>query len=270
MNQEFLKILRLLDENDIPRITIPEINWKGIVIDKFMGALMLSSVFGYSEVNPNAYKPKIFDKEKVMKAYEFTKRCNENDIAYLGISGKRAEEAKEHAKKTLGNNVVIDAIYREIKLESQFFLPVKKRALHLEQMKSLSTLGVTVISYRPNATVVYSDGFKIENSREGVMPFIDYVNACGYFYEEYLLGELIYFLSLVDSSIKDILFNNINSVFIQSLTSLFEDMGFKRHYLQYDPNERNNFNDLIGILRQIDFQKIKNYKFSFVRDYLYA
>ena len=127
-----------------------------------------------------------------------------------------------------------------------------------------------VISYRTTSTIIFSDGFSIENNQEGIMPFINFVNAFGYFYEEYLIGELFYYVSLIDYSIKDILINNLDSIFVQSICDILSDTNFRHCYDNYNPSDRNFFNDLIGILKTINFNQIRDLKFSFVKDYLYA
>lgn len=269
MQKVFLNILNKLDDNENNKISIPELGIETIVEDKMMAALLLLPLFKRSRTKDIVFQEKGFNKEKVLNVIEIYQKMNELDVDYIALFGEKVEEAYNYVKDKWENKFITNDMFRLIKKEHQIYVPIHGKGYCHEDLEALSTLGVTVMKLKDRNSTTFVKGLEVCYSPYDSVPFITFVNSMGFFIDEYLLGELLYYISTIDPAVKEIIIDNIDTVFVKSLSCMFSVPHFNYRAKSHGLDDGSEFSDLIGILKSYNFERIKNLQFSFVRRFLY-
>ena len=226
MNKEFIKILKKLDELEGYEISIPELNIKTKIRDKVSTALLLLPLFKRMDTDDVTIKQKVLDKEKVLDIIELLKKISKQDINYIVIYGEGIEDVFQWVKKKWAGCFYEDEFFKIIKTQNEIYIPIKKGNYNNEDLKSLSSLGYSVTVYNGITSNYFVDGRSATFHIFKGVPFINFINRLGYHLEEYLFGELLYYISVEDKKLKDLLIDNMDTVFVNSLFSILKDSGF--------------------------------------------
>ena len=277
MEQEMMQLLYLLDENESNTIDIPSLNLSAPIKDKLSTALLLLPIFKDSIVLDMVFtRSKFVDQKQVLNAYNYIKRMEEKSISIVCIVGNKFELAFQTLNKKLKDYIFEDEIFKISKNEQSIYVPILDHFNISKNMMSLSAMGVTVIHISKKGIFTYAYGQNVSQYRYDMVSFIQFLNRQGFMFNEYLYAELIFCLEKVDVRFKNVILNNLETAFVKSLSEVFESTDFMNESKIYDLNSNNDlekyesdFNDLIDILKIMDFGNIKEYKFLFVRKYLY-
>ena len=269
MNKNFLNILSKLEDNEENKISIPELGIEVEVQDKMCTALLLSPLFKNYYYDDVFFKEKKVNKGRVLKVIELHNMMEEMKIDYICLFGHNTEKAFQFVKNKWANKFIENDVFKLIKNKHQIYIPIYKNTYTYDDLEILSTLGVTVMNLSDKLSTIFINGSKVCYSAFDSIPLINFVNSIGYFIDEYLLGELIYRISMINPDFKGILINNLNTTFVKSLSFMFIIPYSSYQDINLNLDNGSEISDLIDILNTLDFEKIKDFEYKFVRKFLY-
>ena len=265
----YLNILSSLSEMEKDTIYIQELEMTLNIKDSMTIALLFSAMPKYdidSKLHIEAGK---LDLKKALEAKSLLESINKNNISYVIFIGKKADETLKLLEDKWKDKIVRDNGFSIIRQENKVLIPVERNTNLVKDLKALSTNGLTVMNIFYRYLKVYIQGKEATRYQFDDLPLIHFVNTIGFFIEEFLFGELLYYISKHKKGLEDILINNMETKFVQSLLELFNDKYFKFSLVTHKKSEDEDFNVLLDILENYAFDRVKDFSFNFVRKFIY-
>ena len=270
MNNKILTLTKMIQNENIQILTIPEIGIKLTVESPLLIATMLSPFiddFPEEETEPIAEKD--FDEKIIKQAIKKIRDIEENNIIYLILIGADAAKTYEFAKTRWKNKILDNNKFKPIIKENEIILPIKENTILDDDIKIVSSAGSTIYKISKNRTVTYSNGKAFLISSINDPAFFHLINGLGYLLDEFLLAETILRIYSNAPHLKKMLLENINTAFVKSL-GVHSDFGKYYPFQGYKTPYLSRFLRIsIEILTTIAFSRIKDYSYEFVSAFMY-
>lgn len=267
MNRKYVYLLQKLSNNKSNKITIPELGLETTIDDEMMAALKIGSLFNKVE-KLEKYEAKKLNKEKVLKAYEIHKEMNKEKLNYICFSGKNALEAYKLFCNKYAKAIINNDLFKVIKTKNNVYVPIKPESIKRGDLEALSTSDVDINTSGLRETRSYIYGVDADYNLSIAAPMITFINEIGFFIDEYILGEALYFIEIIDPNIKELLSVNLNTKFVLSLASYLYDYSLYL-YSYSDITKDDQYKTIVDIVNDFDFKIIKDLDYIFVKEFLY-
>jgi len=275
MDATYRNILRNLSNNNIEKLTIPEL---GLIYSSSNMALTALYLMPFCRRNlPEVDETYVenLNKEKVIEAMNLIKDMDESEINYIVIIGRNAHNALNVLKKKYSDIIANDDKFSVIANPNEIHVPIKMGKVLSDDSTMLSELlsltGVTVINYDESKARVYCQGEKITMEYIDAPGYIRFVGSLGFYIDEYLFGEFFYKISKLREDIYELLLANLDTLFVRSLNNIFYDNHDRnrRFSKRLKNNPNYDLNRLFAIIDAFGINHIKNMEYEFVSVMLY-
>jgi len=281
MDSYYIQVLKRIDNINpkkkcfVINYTIPEFDMRFESTNPAITALNLLPLQGEGDFKKDHQFIDKLDKIKVIEALNMIKDLDESELNYIVLVGKNANKALKILKKKHSSLIADDKKFEVIIKPNEIHVPVKLGKMISDDSMFLSELlsltGVTVINYDLMRATVYSQGYESGFSFMEAPGFIRFVASMGFYIDEYLFGQLFYEVGKRREDILNLFLDNLDTVFVKSLASLFdgnrEKYDLTKYFKKYE--DRNRIDLLVKIIENLGFDYIKNMEYDFVSVMLY-
>jgi len=277
LDSKYLCILRNIIDKGVNKFTIPELDLSFGIDNPALAALYILPLYDrhYFEIDDEFHVEKL-NKDKIVEAMKLISDMDEAELNYIVLIGRNAHKALKLLKKKYNHLIADDNKFFVIERPNEIHIPIKLgKALNEDSMllsELLSLSGLSVLNYDDTRAMVYSQGKKISMSFIDAPGYLRFVGNLGFYIDEYLFAEFFLKVKNEREDILELLLENIDTVFVRSLSSLFT--GNHRHYQNamksiLKGNGNYDLTRLFKIIDSLDLEYIKNMEYDFVSVLLY-
>jgi len=206
---------------------------------------------------------KIYDKERIEAILKIIENQFDNNIIYISLIGKQADEAFNALNKKYSMVIVKNEYHEPIIKNEEIYIPIINNSICDESLRILSHLNVTVTIYTGVERISYFLGEQRSVVRTDALTLTAFVTSRGFFIDEYLYGQIIYYLDRKDPNLAKKILNNLSSKFAQSLIKMHEVENFATDVKSIEDRAEK----LGEVLEKVDFELIKDKDYEFVEFY---
>jgi len=265
MNSVYLKLVKLLTEKKPVTLTVPELNIRLSDFSYADLAIALKDFVDESTLKSMDFIPYHIDVEKVKNALNIIRYKKKNKMKTIVLTGSKKREVFSEIKKKYENEIVETKLIRTAITDSHVLFTINISKLDQDFFPALLSTGITVKVIEDDYISCLSDAIKETRVCIEMQGFENYVNSMGYFIDEYIMALIIDGLEQINSKNAQIVFDHMDSKFVLSLSAIYlSKSGIQEQEIG------NEIKILGEILEEIPFDRINDYSYVFVKEFMYG